>query len=178
MKKLRFINKYSSENKKDAGSSTEEVSNPISDSIDKKKVQSEYHEILNTGKSFSYSYLDALQFRDVEGIESNIDMLNYRSKKHLDSDVERRIDQALLEKSPIITRKQANVLYVVSKPTPGQIHGDWAVRSHGQIYSHHRTKKNAVKKARELASNSGATVLVQNMDGTFRTSYKSHAKKK
>ena len=36
-------------------------------------------------------------------------------------------------------RKPSNVIYVVSKPQPGEVKGDWAVRSHGKIFSHHKT---------------------------------------
>ncbi len=69
-------------------------------------------------------------------------------------------------------RKPSNVIYVVSKPQPGQVKGDWAVRGHGKIYSHHRTKKNAIKQARKIAKEKQSTVLVQNTDGTFRQSFK------
>jgi hypothetical protein len=69
-------------------------------------------------------------------------------------------------------RKPSNVIYVVSKPQPGQVKGDWAVRGHGKIYSHHRTKVNAVKQARKIAKEKKSTVLVQNTDGTFRQSFK------
>jgi hypothetical protein len=83
-----------------------------------------------------------------------------------------------LEKEPIETkpRKPSNVIYVVNKPRPGQVRGDWAVRGHGKIYSYHRTKNMAVKKARIIAQKRGATVLVQKTDGTFSTSYKPKSK--
>ncbi len=178
MKKLRFFNKNILEHHNDVDCATEVVSNTISNSTDKKKIQSEYHETLYAGQSFSHQSSDVLQFRDIQGIESTVDTLGYLSKKHLNSDVERRVDAALLKQPPMAIRKQAKVLYVVSKPTPGQVHGDWAVRSHGKIYSHHRTKKNAVKKAREIALKRDATVIVQNMDGTFQKSYKPRVKKK
>ena len=73
-------------------------------------------------------------------------------------------------------RKAANVIYVVSKPQPGQVKGDWAVRSHGKIYSHHRTKVNAIKAAREIAKKKDATVLIQNTDGTFSDGFKPRSK--
>jgi len=70
------------------------------------------------------------------------------------------------------SRKPANVIYVVSKPQPGSVKGDWAVRSHGKIYSHHRIKENAIKAARVVAKKRDATVMVQNTDGTFSDGFK------
>lgn len=69
-------------------------------------------------------------------------------------------------------RKPSNVIYVVSKPQPGQVKGDWAVRGHGKIYSHHRKKLNAIKEAKKIAKQKQATVLIQNIDGKFRQSFK------
>ncbi|UCH71497.1 MAG: DUF2188 domain-containing protein [Thermoplasmatales archaeon] len=69
-------------------------------------------------------------------------------------------------------RKPSNVIYVVNKPQPGQVRGDWAVRGHGKIYSHHRTKENAIKQARVIAKQRNATVMVQNTDGTFSRGFK------
>jgi len=73
-------------------------------------------------------------------------------------------------------KKPSNVIYVVSKPQPGQVRGDWAVRSHGKIFSHHRTKENAIKAARKIARQRNATVMVQNTDGTFSEGFKPRAK--
>lgn len=73
-------------------------------------------------------------------------------------------------------KKSANVIYVVSKPQPGQVRGDWAVRSHGKIFSHHRTKENAIKAARKIAKQRDATVLIQNTDGTFSDGFKPRTK--
>lgn len=73
-------------------------------------------------------------------------------------------------------RTVANVIYVVSRPQPGQVTGDWAVRSHQKIYSHHRKKETAIKKARKIAKKKGATVMVQNMDGTFAEGFKPKSK--
>ncbi len=75
-------------------------------------------------------------------------------------------------KKQIISKKSANVIYVVNKPQPGQVKGDWAVRTHGKIYSHHRTQQNAIKAAKILAKKRNATVLVQSTSGAFRESYK------
>jgi len=73
--------------------------------------------------------------------------------------------------------KPSNVIYVVSKPQPGSVKGDWAVRGHGKIYSHHRTKETAIKKARIIAKERSATVMVQKTDGTFSEGFKPKAKK-
>jgi len=70
------------------------------------------------------------------------------------------------------SKKLANVIYVVSNPQPGQIRGDWAVRSHGKIYSYHRTKINAINNARKIARSRDSTVMVQNTDGTFSIGFK------
>ena len=69
-------------------------------------------------------------------------------------------------------RKPSNVIYVVSRPQPGQVRGDWAVRGHGKIYSHHRTKEKAVQNARIIARERGATVMVQRTNGTFSKGFK------
>jgi hypothetical protein len=69
-------------------------------------------------------------------------------------------------------RKPSNVIYVVNKPQPGQVRGDWAVRGHGKIYSHHRTKINAIRAARKIARERDATVMVQRTDGTFSMGFK------
>ena len=73
-------------------------------------------------------------------------------------------------------KKPSNVIYVVSKPQPGQVKGDWAVRSHGKIFSHHRKKETAIKAARKIAVKRDATVMVQNTDGTFSDGFKPKSK--
>jgi len=75
-------------------------------------------------------------------------------------------------KGEIIYKKPSNVIYVVNKPQPGQVKGDWAVRSHGKIFSHHRTQENAIKQARKIAKQRDATVLIQGVDGKFRDGFK------
>ena len=77
-----------------------------------------------------------------------------------------------------IVRKVPNVIYVVSKPQPGQVRGDWAVRGHGKIYSHHRNKVVAIKHAKEIASVRNATVMIQKTDGKFSRGIKPRPKKK
>lgn len=69
-------------------------------------------------------------------------------------------------------KKPSNVIYVVSKPQPGEVRGDWAVRSHGKIYSHHKTQENAIKAARKIAKQKNATVMIQATDGKFREGFK------
>ena len=73
-------------------------------------------------------------------------------------------------------KKPANVIYVVSKPQPGEVRGDWAVRSHGKIFSHHKTKATAIREARKIARKRKATVLVQNTDGTFSDGFRPKTK--
>ena len=73
-------------------------------------------------------------------------------------------------------RKPSNVIYVVSKPQPGEVRGDWAVRSHGKTFSHHKTKATAIKEARKIAKQKNATVMIQNTDGTFSEGFKPRAK--
>lgn len=69
-------------------------------------------------------------------------------------------------------KKPSNIIYVVSKPQPGEVRGDWAVRSHGKIYSHHKTQENAIKAARKIAKQKNATVMIQATDGKFREGFK------
>lgn len=117
-------------------------------------------------------------YRDVEGIEKKIDNLTKNRLKELsiNTSVNTKVDTIIIKKKK--HRKPSNVIYVVSKPQPGQVKGDWAVRSHGKIYSHHRTKENAIKTAREIARKKEATVLVQNTDGTFSEGFKPRSKTK
>lgn len=79
-------------------------------------------------------------------------------------------------KGEITYKKPSNVIYVVNKPQPGQVKGDWAVRSHGKIFSHHRTQENAIKQARKIAKQKDASVLVQGVDGKFRDGFKPKTK--
>ena len=89
-------------------------------------------------------------WESVGTIEENIDSLNQRkfSRMVKGGAVEKKLDKILEKKH----RKPSNVIYVVSRPQPGQLKGDWAVRSHGKIYSHHRKKIVAIKAARQIAS--------------------------
>jgi hypothetical protein len=140
----------------------------------------EYHETLQTGVSSSKKAKTAAPsdqriWRDVEGIEDKIDQLYITKKKkpitELDKKVDRIISNVEIEKQDK-HRKSSNVIYVVSKPQPGEVRGDWACRDHSKIYSHHKTKEKAIKVARKLAKNRNATVMVQNTDGTFSDGFK------
>ena len=117
-------------------------------------------------------------WRDVEGIEKKIDDLTKNKIKDLSINISlnKKVDSIITKEKK--HRKPSNVIYVVSKPQPGQVKGDWAVRSHGKIFSHHRTKENAIKTAREIARKREATVLVQNTDGTFSEGFKPRPKSK
>jgi len=116
-------------------------------------------------------------WRDIEGIEKKIDKLSKNKIKNLaiDNTLNNKVDKIITKKKQ---RKPSNVIYVVSKPQPGQVKGDWAVRSHGKIFSHHRTKENAIKTARVIARKKEATILVQNTDGTFSEGFKPRPKSK
>ena len=144
----------------------------------KEETIAEYHETLyEENKTSSNKNVDPLIVRDLSGIEKDIDSLKYSNVKPLETGLEKKVD-AILSKKPInkTRRKPSNVIYVVSKPQPGQVKGDWAVRSHGKIFSHHRTKQAAISKAREIARKKEATVMVQNTDGTFSNGFKPRSK--
>ena len=134
----------------------------------------EFHETLYSDQQEGIqSSSDRLFLRDIPGIEKNIDTLHKPHSSSVEGDLEKKVDKILSTK-PIVEmkRKQSNVIYVVSKPQPGQVKGDWAVRSHGKIFSHHRTKHAAIQKARDIAKKRDATVMVQNTDGTFSEGFK------
>jgi hypothetical protein len=121
---------------------------------------------------------EQITWRDIEGIEKKIDKLSKNKIKNssIDKTLNKKVDNIITKKKK--QRKPSNVIYVVSKPQPGQVKGDWAVRSHGKIFSHHRTKENAIKTARVIARKKEATVLVQNTDGTFSEGFKPRTKSK
>lgn len=116
-------------------------------------------------------------WRDVNAIEENIDHIHKTKSNIPHSKVEKTVDQ-LIEKRKLENsettkpKKPSNVIYVVSKPQPGEVRGDWAVRSHGKIFSHHKTKEKAIDEARKVAKKRDATVMVQNTDGTFSNGFK------
>lgn len=145
----------------------------------------EYREILYSDRPDQVytkkSYDHKLLFTDVKTLESDIDNIDKKQASENGS-IEKKVDLILSKKKEPVkkpsSRKPPNVIYVVSKPQPGQVKGDWAVRSHYKIFSHHRTKQAAIKKARTIALQKEATVLVQNTDGTFSDGFKPRAKKK
>jgi hypothetical protein len=119
-------------------------------------------------------------WRDVDSIGEKINNLSTSHGSltgYKNSALERRIDKIVTSKKEKRTRKPSNVIYVVSKPQPGQVRGDWAVRSHGKIYSYHRKKERAIEEARKIARDRDATVMVQNTDGTFSEGFKPRSKK-
>ena len=146
--------------------------------VSNEKNLAEYHVTLYAEKRKPITQeSNSLILRDLSGIEKKVDTIQNSSYKKLESGLEKKVD-AILSNKPIkkIKRKQSNVIYVVSKPQPGQVKGDWAVRSHGKIFSHHRTKLAAIKKAREIAKIREVTVMVQNTDGTFSQGFKPRPK--
>ncbi|HDQ16200.1 MAG TPA: DUF2188 domain-containing protein [Bacteroidetes bacterium] len=100
---------------------------------------------------------------------SNMPFLRKKKSKKTVTKKEEKVEEDIKKKSP-------NVVYVVSKPQPGEVRGDWAVRSRGKIFSHHKTKATAIKEARKIAKQRDATVLVQNTDGTFSDGFKPRKK--
>ncbi len=147
------------------------------------KPLAEYHETLQTGKARSKKYSisqepyesDQRIWRDISLIEEKVDKLHKTRAEKPITEIDKKVDKLIIDvkiEKKEDHRKPANVIYVVSKPQPGQVRGDWAVRSHGKIYSHHRKKQNAIKEAKKIAKEKGASVLVQNIDGTFSEGFK------
>jgi len=148
-----------------------------------KEILAEYKEKLYTGtpsaiKARKQVLTDQRIWRDMKSIEKNIDTMEVKKVVKPVKELEKKVDNIILRrKETIPPKKPSNVIYVVSKPQPGQVKGDWAVRGHGKIYSHHRLKESAIKEARKIAKEKDATVLIQNTDGTFSGSYKPKQKK-
>lgn len=181
------------------GKSKEEEISPPEDTIGEEKTEEEfettqkledqplveYNETLySTGytpkkaissKKGKTASSDQRIWRDVDDIEDKIDTLHISRAKKPVTEIDRKVDK-IVSKVKIIkeekTGKPSNVIYVVSKPQPGEVRGDWAVRSHSKIFSHHKTKKKAIEKARKIAKERSATVMVQNTDGTFSDGFK------
>ncbi len=165
-----------------------ECEDPILSETEQEPVDStmiEYHETLYSTDSklkkhskFQQAYANQRIWRDVNSIEGNIDGLGKNkvepSTSKLDDDINKTVDKLIEKRKSDSTayRKPSNVIYVVSKPQPGEVRGDWAVRSHGKIFSHHKTKEKAIEEARKIASKKDATVMVQNTDGTFSDGFK------
>jgi hypothetical protein len=147
---------------------------------EEEEILAVYKETLYTGsksaiKRSKQALTDQRIWRDMHSIERNIDTMEVKKVVKPVERLEERVDNIILRrkgKKIPPPKKPPNVIYVVSKPQPGQVKGDWAVRGHGKIYSHHRLKESAITQARKIAKQKGATVLIQNTDGTFSGSYK------
>ena len=150
---------------------------------EEEEILAEYKETLYTGtpstiKARRQALTDQRIWRDMNSIENNIDTMEVKKVVKPVKELEIKVDNIILRKTETIPpKKPSNVIFVVSKPQPGQVKGDWAVRGHGKIYSHHRLKESAIKQARKIAKEKNATVLIQNTDGTFSGSYKPKQKK-
>lgn len=143
----------------------------------------EYRETLHTNKKTSNSKtkdtssdVDQRVWRNVDSIEKDVDTLHIRKAQRPVTEVDKKVDKLIEKTKEKHKRKPSNVIYVVSKPQPGEVKGDWAVRSHGKIFSHHKTKEKAIEEARKIAIQKEATVMVQNTDGTFSNGFKPRAK--
>jgi len=201
MVKLKVLDKLKPK-KKEPEYDTEETMSPKSKDVTQSEtVQdprdpalAEYHETLHSvdvayeNKDSSYRregvVLSEQRFwRDVKDIEGNVDNISKHEPKTSEARLDKTVDKILaktkkkLAKTEKKPRKTSNIIYVVSKPQPGQVRGDWAVRSHGKIYSYHRLKESAIKQARNIARERNATVLIQNTDGTFSEGFKPRPKK-
>jgi hypothetical protein len=150
---------------------------------EEEEILAEYKETLYTGskaavKGKKQILTDQRIWRDMDSIERNIDTMEVKKVVKPVEELENKVDKIISRrKEKIPAKKPSNVIFVVSKPQPGQVKGDWAVRGHGKIYSHHRLKESAIKQARKIAKQKNATVLIQNTDGTFSGSYKPKQKK-
>jgi hypothetical protein len=163
-----------------------EECNDTKDEMDNQPL-AEYHETLQSGKPTTKSRTvsqgsiesDQRIWRDIVLIEEKVDQLHKTRAEKPITEIDKKVDKLIIDVEvgkKQISRKPANVIYVVSKPQPGQVKGDWAVRSHGKIFSHHRKKSIAIKAARKIAKERDATVLVQNTDGTFSEGFKPRKK--
>ena len=201
MVKLKVLDKLKPR-KKEPGYDDEEPTSPKPEEVTqsetvqdiKEPKLAEYHETLHSvdvaseNKDSSYQQegvvLSEQRFwRDVKTIEENVDNISKNEPKTSETGLDKTVDEILVKTKTTLakiekkSRKPSNVIYVVSKPQPGQVRGDWAVRSHGKIYSYHRLKESAIKKARNIARERNATVLIQNTDGTFSEGFKPRPKK-
>ncbi|UCF49236.1 MAG: DUF2188 domain-containing protein [Thermoplasmatales archaeon] len=174
--------------KENTTTDSQETSKEEESSQEEKQVLAEYKETLYTNsqaaiKRKKQALTDQRIWRDMDSIEKNIDDLEIKKVVKPVKELEKKVDNIISRgkessgKDTITYKKPSNVIYVVSKPQPGQVKGDWAVRGHGKIYSHHRKKDSAIKQARKIAQEKNATVLIQNTDGTFSSGFKPKQKK-
>ncbi len=150
---------------------------------EEEKILAEYKETLysssHTAKRGKKQVLSNQRiWRDMDSIEKNIDVLEVKKVVKPIAELDKKVDKIISRtRETLPSRKPSNVIYVVSKPQPGQVKGDWAVRGHGKIYSHHRKKESAIAQARKIAQEKNASVLIQNTDGTFSKGFKPKQKK-
>ncbi|MEF8847616.1 MAG: DUF2188 domain-containing protein [Candidatus Thermoplasmatota archaeon] len=141
----------------------------------KEKTLAEYNETVYSQdqeqKAEKQEKIHPVEWRNVDSIEKEVDDIHKKKKKKRpNGKIEKNIDKII--KREDTARKKPNVIYVVNATQPGQVKGDWGVKDQGKIISHHRTKENAIKKARKEARKKDATVLVQKTDGTFEKGFK------
>jgi len=178
MSRWKIFGKPKEEKEPETTQEPEEVVNEPED-----KPIAEYRETLETGKATSKTSIgsgttaDQRLWRDVDTIEDDIDTLGTKKSEKPISNLDEKVDKLIEKNKSKISRKPSNVIYVVSKPQPGEVKGDWAVRSHGKIFSHHKTKEKAIEEARKIAVKREATVMIQNTDGTFSDGFKPKPKK-
>jgi hypothetical protein len=187
LEKLKIQKKESDKTK--SGSLESKPNNTDKSAINKdskEPIIAEYHEtIYSEGESYEFDSthddikhpIDQRIWRDVNAIEENVDNISKYKSEIQGEELNKKVDSIISKIKDKKSKKPSNVIYVVSKPQPGQVKGDWAVRSHGKIYSHHRKKEIAIKKARIIARERNATVLIQNIDGTFSEGFKPRMKK-
>jgi len=182
--KLKEEEKTKPQQSKDEDIKDSQKSNDKDENIqDDEVILAEYKETLYTSSHASkkqkrHVLSDQRIWRDMDSIEKNIDSLEVKKTVKPVVELDKKVDRILtknIESHP--QKKPSNIIYVVSKPQPGQVKGDWAVRGHGKIYSHHRKKESAIEQARKIAKEKDATVLIQNTDGTFSKGFKPKQKK-
>jgi len=182
MSLLDIFKKNKNEKKEEQNKEMQVEEKQVAEEPVETEVIAEYNETLETTSKNKKSQKkvtpkDEYIWRDVDAIEENIDNLHIKTAKKPSNKLDKKVDTIIEKTKKKHIRKPSNVIYVVSKPQPGQVRGDWAVRGHKKIYSHHRKKENAIKNAREIAKKRDATVMVQNTDGTFSDGFKPRSKK-
>ena len=140
---------------------------------------SETLETVSTSKKKSVkktpSPTDQRIWRDVDSIENKVDNLHITRAKKPVTELERKVDNLIcnvIVENDEKTKESSNIIYVVSSPQPGEVRGDWGVRDNDKFFSHHKTKEKAIEEARIIAKKKGATVKVQNTDGSFSDEFK------
>ena len=179
----------SNENKKEQSEKKDETEDKIVETeiiseeetkINEDKPLAEYSETLETGvptskKGKSPHINKKRLWRDFDLIEEKIDNLHISRAQKPITEIDKKVDSIVSKvklKKDAKAKKPSNVIYVVSSPQAGEVRGDCAVRSHGKFFSHHKTKEKAIEEARKIAKKRGATVMVQNTDGTFSNGFK------